>query len=60
MKIKVGDTIATEIANPAIVKFIGKEYIVYVDIDGLEYVSHKDEHFWIPAEIEWEETNENN
>jgi hypothetical protein len=59
MKVRVGDTIATEIANPAIVKFIGKEYIVYEDADGREFVSQREEQFWIPAEIEWEEENEN-
>lgn len=56
MVVKVGDKIATEFANPGVVLFIGKEWIVYTN-GKTEFCSHRDDcNFWIPAEIEWQES----
>ena len=57
MIVKVGDTVASEFANPAIVVAITKEWVIYKNSKGVEFCSNKaDCDFWIPAEIEWEDS----
>lgn len=56
MKVGVGDKIATDMTNDGTILFIGKEWVIYTDGE-IEYCSNKNDcGFWIPAEIEWEES----